>query len=138
MTSTVAVSTKTRRLRHLLLVAIGQEQIGALIKRAREDADLTQAELADAIGLKNGAQSISRYERAETEVPIKRLRRIAEATAKPMSFFIQEPEDTVPEHPWLALLRAELEAEVERLRGLNDALEAELGPARPDRKRSGQ
>lgn len=120
-------------------MSIGQEQIGALIKRAREDAGMTQADLADAIGLTNGAQSISRYERAETEVPVKRLRRIAETTQKPMSFFIQEPETERPADPgWLMPLREELAAEVARLRALNDSLEAELTTARPGRKQPGR
>ena len=70
--STHLVSTKARTLRHLLRVAIGQQEIGNRIREARERADLTQAEV---------------------EVSSKRLRRIAEATNQPMSFFVQEPEE---------------------------------------------
>jgi len=70
-------------------VALGQEEIGRRIQQAREDASLTQNELAGLIGLADG-QSISRYERGETEVRTKRIRRIAEVTGKPMSFFIME------------------------------------------------
>jgi transcriptional regulator with XRE-family HTH domain len=84
------VSTKSSHLRHLLLVSLGQEQIGTLVKQAREDADLSQQQLADRIGLRH-AQSISRYERGLTEVPTKQLRRIAEVTRKPISFFVGEP-----------------------------------------------
>lgn len=71
---------------------VGQEEIGRRIKRAREDADMTQQELATAIGLEH-PQSISRYERGESEVPAKRLRRIAEQTDKPMSFFVQDADE---------------------------------------------
>lgn len=87
MTSPAPVSTKARHLRHLLLVAIGQAEIGRRIKQAREDAGFTQPQLADKIGLRH-PQSISRYERGETEVSSKRLRRIAEATNKPLSYFV--------------------------------------------------
>ncbi len=87
MASTMLVSTKASSLRHLLLVALGQEEIGRRIREARESADLTQQDLAGRIGVQT-AQSISRYERGETEVPMKRIRRIAEATGKPLDFFI--------------------------------------------------
>jgi transcriptional regulator with XRE-family HTH domain len=83
------VSTDARHLRQLLRMALGQEEIGRRIKEAREDLSLSQRELAERIGLAD-AQSISRYERGETEVPAKRLRRIAEATGKDMSFFVME------------------------------------------------
>lgn len=83
------VSTRTSHLRHLLRMAIGQAEIGRRIRQAREDADLTQQQLADRIGIQT-AQSISRYERGETEVSTKRLRKIAEATGRDLDFFIQE------------------------------------------------
>jgi transcriptional regulator with XRE-family HTH domain len=86
------VSTKARRLRHLLRVSLGLVELGRRIKQAREDANLTQQELADRIGIKT-AQSISRYERGQTEVSTKRLRRIAEATSKDLAFFITLPEE---------------------------------------------
>lgn len=107
-------------------MAIGQEEIGRRIAQARDDADLTQQELAERIGIQT-AQSISRYERGETEVSAKRLRRIAEATGKDLDFFIQDPEKmgrkVSPGE--LAELRGELEevrAAVERVeRLLRDA-----------------
>src|SRR6266566_3944194 len=76
--------------RRLLLVELGQQELGERIKLAREDAKLSQRDLADAIGLRD-AQSISNYERGITEVPPKRLRRIADTTKKPLEFFVQEP-----------------------------------------------
>jgi transcriptional regulator with XRE-family HTH domain len=73
-------------------MAIGQEEIGQRIAQARNAADLTQQQLAERIGIET-AQTVSRYERGETEVKTKRLRRIAEATGQPLSFFIQIPEE---------------------------------------------
>lgn len=70
-------------------MAMGQEELGRLIRQAREDADMTQSQLAAAIGLIH-PQSISNYERGVTEVPAKKLRRIAEATKKPLAFFLGE------------------------------------------------
>jgi transcriptional regulator with XRE-family HTH domain len=133
MTSTEVVSTKARHLRHLLLVAIGQEEIGRRIAQARVEAQLTQADLADKIGVAT-AQSISRYERGETEVSGKRLRRIADATGKPLSYFVQEPEEVVPPDRL-----SELQATVERnqalleqaLRLLDDLAQAQRSGSAP-------
>ena len=79
------LSTTPRRLRHLLLVAMGQELLGERIKKAREDADLSQQTLAERIGLKQG-QSVSNYERNQAEVPAKRLRAIARETKRSRRF----------------------------------------------------
>lgn len=104
------VSTKASNLRKLLFMALGQQELGVRIKQAREDADLTQSELADRIGLKNGAQSVSRYERGETDVPMRRLRRIAEATGRPLDFFTREAtEPTQPGEGELAEMLARIE-----------------------------
>lgn len=73
-------------------MALGQEELGRRIRQAREDANLTQRELADAIGLQD-AQSVSNYERGVTEVSTRRLRRIAEATKKPLPFFLGPDEN---------------------------------------------
>ena len=91
----MVVSTKTRRLRQLLRMALGREELGRRIKQAREEADLTQQELADRIGVQT-AQSVSRYERGETEVRMRRIERIAEATGKPLEFFVGEKPATEP------------------------------------------
>jgi transcriptional regulator with XRE-family HTH domain len=106
------LSTDTSRLRHLLLVALGQEHIGRLIKEARESADLTQQELADRIGIKQG-QTISNYERGVTEVSTKRLRRIATETGKPITFFVQEPAAEPDEEDGSAAVLAELHSRLE-------------------------
>jgi transcriptional regulator with XRE-family HTH domain len=82
-------STKARPLRHLLLVSLGQGEIGARVKQAREEAGLTQQELAERAGLKNGA-NISRIETGRTQLTPKRMREIAEATRQPLAFFVQD------------------------------------------------
>jgi transcriptional regulator with XRE-family HTH domain len=77
-------------------MALGQQELGRRIRQAREDAGFTQSELAEELGLRH-PQSVSRYERGETEVPQKRLRRIAEVTGKPLGFFLNdEPVDQEP------------------------------------------
>jgi transcriptional regulator with XRE-family HTH domain len=103
-------------------MSLGLEELGALIKQAREDAKLSQRALADKIDLKD-PQSISNYERAITEVPVPRLRRIAEATGKPLSYFIPDAEPPVPS------AAERFEASVARFEGLIDRL-ADLLDAR--------
>lgn len=115
-TRSVHLSTTPRHLRQLLLVALGQEAIGIRIREAREAAGLSQPELAERLGLAH-PQSISNYERGVTEVPPKRLRRIAEITGRPLGFFVGEPAGLLEEAggPAGRLLDrlAELEAKVE-------------------------
>jgi transcriptional regulator with XRE-family HTH domain len=130
MTSTQVVSTKTRRLRHLLLMSLGQQELGKRIRQAHEEAGLTQSELAERLGLRH-PQSISRYERGETEVPQKRLRRISDETEKPLSFFLaddlEQPEEPVADPATLALARQMLD----ELRALRVAVQRlEETPAR--------
>lgn len=98
-------------------MAMGQEELGRRIREAREEAGLTQPQLAETLGLKH-PQSISNYERGVTEIPTKRLRRIAEATGKPMSFFVTDaprladPEMVEERLAAVELLLAELVSEV--------------------------
>jgi transcriptional regulator with XRE-family HTH domain len=96
-------------------MALGQEELGRRIKEAREQAKMTQRELADAIDLRD-AQSISNYERGITEVPTPRLRRIAEATKQPLAFFLG-PEDTEAGLPQLSRWQAEV---LDRMRLLEE------------------
>lgn len=100
-------------------MALGRDELGERIAKAREDAGLTQQELADRIGIKT-AQSISRYERGATEVRTRRLERIAEATGKPLEFFIGERPASGPrEDAWSEVL--------ELLRGLQETEERNGG-----------
>lgn len=122
----MSLSTNTSHLRNLLLMALGQEEIGRRVKEARDSADLTQQELADRIGIAQG-QTISNYERGTTEIPPKRLRRIAEATGKPLAFFVQDPDDQITPTE-LALLRSD----VQELQSAIDRIEKRLRDAFPD------
>lgn len=99
---------------------MGQELLGERIKKAREDAGLSQQALADRVGLKQG-QSISNYERDQAEVPAKRLRAIAKETNKPMSFFLEEPE------PEPDALRLAIREEMAETRDLVARIAAHLG-----------
>lgn len=62
-------------------------RLGEAIREARETAQprLTQNELGRRAGVLG--QEISRYERGETVPPVYRVRAIAQATGRPMSFF---------------------------------------------------
>jgi len=93
-------------------MAMGQEELGRLIALAREEANLSQPELAERIGLKH-PQSISNYERGVTEVPPGRLRKIAEATGKPISFFLGE--DAIPQDPDLRQVLDKLQDDVDEI-----------------------
>jgi transcriptional regulator with XRE-family HTH domain len=117
-----------RRVRHLLLVELRLE-LGRRIKQAREEAGLSQTELADRIGLRH-PQSISNYERGETEVPGKRIRRIAEVTGRPLSFFLDE--EPAQDLDLLAGLR-DLVARLERVAEVLEAQPARRS-ARGERK----
>lgn len=68
------------------------EELGQRIKSAREEAGLTQRELANLVGLADG-QAVSNYERAVTQPTRERLRRISEATRKPLAYFLDGEED---------------------------------------------
>lgn len=79
----------------LYFVALLRKELGQRIQDARRQAGLTQRELADLIGLKN-ATDISRYERGLVEVRDFRIDRIAEATGKPRSYFLRDPDEPEP------------------------------------------
>lgn len=96
-------------------MAMGQDELGRRIAQAREDARLTQRDLADKVGLAD-PQSVSNYERGVTEVPTKKLRRIAEATKKPMSYFLgpdDDPAEPVEGQEWRTQV-------LERMRALEE------------------
>lgn len=88
---------------------MGDPVLGQRIREARQAAHLTQPELAARVGLKH-SQSISNYERGTAEVKPDRLRRIATATSKPLSFFLDAPAtDDVSDPVLRQLVREELE-----------------------------
>src|SRR6185369_7043208 len=86
-----ASATKTRNLRRLLLAAMEEAAqkdptgVGGRIREARMAMGLTQDQLADLVGV--GMRQIQYYESGESN-PYRTLRRIAEATGRPLSFFL--------------------------------------------------
>ncbi len=117
-------STDTNSVRHILGLVTGDEELGRRIRTARLDVELTQAQLAHRIGL-HDAQSVSNYERAVTDVPRDRLRKIAAETRKPMSYFIDEPADVIDPIGVLAKVAHNVE-EIMRAQDLQFALLEEL------------
>jgi transcriptional regulator with XRE-family HTH domain len=101
-------ATDTRNLRTLLLLSVfeGQE-IGARIKRAREEKGLRQEDLADLINV--STRTIQGYEAGETS-QYRRLKAIGEVTGRPVEWFLHgdRPEDV--EATTVAELRAEVAA----------------------------
>lgn len=62
--------------------------LAARIKKARENVHISQKELGDSIGVSD--KSISSYEKGRSVPPIKKLKKIAKTTNKPLSFFTEE------------------------------------------------
>lgn len=67
------------------------------IRRARDEAGLTQAELAEAIDVV--PQQVSKYERGKDVPTIKRLYLISEVTKKPLYWFFLEPTGVTLDFP---------------------------------------
>lgn len=63
-------------------------KIGPKIREARKYKQITQEELAQAIGVSD--KSISAYESERISPPIKVLEKIAEKTQQPINFFLEE------------------------------------------------
>lgn len=61
--------------------------LGAQIRKAREDAGFRREEMAVNLGV--GLRTIQRWETGETAPSIKRLSLIATATRKPLEFFLR-------------------------------------------------
>lgn len=74
--------------------AVNKENLNELAKRiraARQDARLSQSALGKAIGVSD--KSVSSYEQGRSTPPFAKLRKIADATQRPISFFTQENTD---------------------------------------------
>jgi transcriptional regulator with XRE-family HTH domain len=64
---------------------LGIMGLGKRIREAR--GEMTQRELADLLGV--DPMTVSRWERDVVDVSNRKVRRIAEATGKPLSFFYE-------------------------------------------------
>lgn len=140
--SQIQPTTKSAHFATLLVMALAPEEVGQRITAARKQRGWTHEQFA--LEAKVGLRTVQRWQKGRNPKDGKSwlprlgtLMELADLLGVSRSYFV---EDEIPaaEPEWLAPLRGELEAEVGRLRRLNDALEAELAPARPGRKRRGQ
>lgn len=84
-------ATEARNLRTLLLMNVfAAEEVGTRIRQAREEAGLTQAELAELLNV--GVRMVQHYE-AGSHKPYKHLKEIAEATNRPFPWFLHGDQD---------------------------------------------
>jgi transcriptional regulator with XRE-family HTH domain len=63
-------------------------ELAKRIRTARENAHLSQQELANGIGVSD--KSISAYEKGRSYPPLKNLQKISDATNHPLTYFTQE------------------------------------------------
>lgn len=66
-------------------------EISRRIRSARENAHLSQDKLGELVGVSD--KSISAYEQGRSVPPINKLKKLAEATRHPLSFFTAEDPD---------------------------------------------
>ncbi len=82
------------------------------IHDARASAHLSQQSLGKSIGLSD--KSISAYEKGRSQPPLENLKKIANATSHPLSYFTHEATDEIEITTKLLAIEREL-AEVKRL-----------------------
>lgn len=58
------------------------------IRKARTEAHLSQAALAHAIGVSD--KSVSSYEKGRSQPPFEKLKKIAQSTRRPITYFTEE------------------------------------------------
>lgn len=87
-------------------------ELAQRIRAAREAVHLSQYALGHSIGLSDKA--ISSYEKGRSQPPLENLRKIAEATKHPLTYFTQENNEKSAIEAKLLSIEREL-AEVKRL-----------------------
>jgi transcriptional regulator with XRE-family HTH domain len=87
-------------------------ELARRIRQARENARLSQNALANGIGVSD--KSISAYEQGRSTPPFSKLKKIAQQTNHPMSFFTEENNQDADIEQKLTAIEREL-AEVRRL-----------------------
>lgn len=73
---------------------VNKDNLNELAKRirtARQEARLSQSALGKSIGVSD--KSVSSYEQGRSTPPFAKLKRIAESTNRPISYFTQENSD---------------------------------------------
>ncbi len=87
-------------------------ELAQRIREARKNAHLSQEELGQYIGVSD--KSVSAYEQGRSTPPISKLKKIAESTSHPLSYFTQEDNNDALLASKLASIEREL-AEVKKL-----------------------
>lgn len=87
-------------------------QLAQRIRSARENAHLSQDALGESIGVSDKA--ISAYEKGRSQPPLENLRKIAEATKHPLTYFTEEDNENSAIAAKLDSIEREL-TEVKRL-----------------------
>jgi transcriptional regulator with XRE-family HTH domain len=87
-------------------------ELSRRIRNARENAHLSQAELAKGVGVSD--KSISAYEQGRSTPPFEKLKRIAEHTSHPLAFFTEDNIDEATIESKLLSIEKEL-TEVKQL-----------------------
>lgn len=93
MNRTVTRKSNARNVRAVLMAEIQREEIPKRIKQAREEAGLTQAEMADAINV--GGRTYQNYE--SNRIPWGALNNIAEVTGKQTEWLIHGAAPKAPD-----------------------------------------
>jgi len=79
----------------LEVLALRHRIVGALLRKARMEADISQKELAGVLGCTSGR--ISSYEFGKRPVPIAELEQLAQHLKLPLEYFLDEQEGPVGE-----------------------------------------
>lgn len=87
-------------------------ELALRIREARRNAHLSQDELGKQIGVSD--KSVSAYEQGRSTPPISKLKKIAESTNHPLSYFTQEDN----EEALLASKLANIERELTEVKNL--------------------
>lgn len=67
------------------------QELSLLIRNARKNAHLSQADLAKSIGVSD--KSVSAYEKGRSIPPFEKLKKIAQSTHLPITYFTEEKND---------------------------------------------
>lgn len=70
------------------VLALRQRIVGASLRQARRDLDISQSKLAEMVGMPKGR--MSQYEQGEKPIPIVELEAMAEVLELPLGYFLDE------------------------------------------------
>jgi transcriptional regulator with XRE-family HTH domain len=78
------------------VVELRQRIVGALLRKARVDKNVSQKDLAEHIGI--SPRRMTEYEFGQKPIPVSHLQEMADALDVPMSYFVDEGIGTIGEH----------------------------------------